>query len=319
AGTRIATAAGPVAVENLHEGADALLAAGGNARIKWIGHRVVDCTRHPNPTDVWPIRVCRGAFADNAPVRDLMLSPDHSVFIDGVLIPIRYLLNGATIRQEARATVTYWHVELDHHGVILAEGLPCESFLDTGNRGAFTNGGEAVMLHPDFALQVWEREACAKLVVAGAELQAARSFLLDRAAALGHVMTDNADLHLVVNGEILRPEIDGRVYRFALPNNAALVHLMSRHGVPAEMFDVNSDHRRLGVAVSAVHVDDVAQDVADMTGQGWHAAEAGWRWTDGAATIKVAGARGLKVEVMTAARSWQTVAAETKMQLAESA
>ncbi|MBC7637564.1 MAG: Hint domain-containing protein, partial [Acetobacteraceae bacterium] len=47
AGTRIATAAGPVAVENLHEGADALLAAGGNARIKWIGHRVVDCTRHP--------------------------------------------------------------------------------------------------------------------------------------------------------------------------------------------------------------------------------------------------------------------------------
>lgn len=318
-GTRIATTNGLVAVENLREGADAIRAAGGNARIKWIGYRVVDCARHPRPADVWPIRVCHGAFGDNVPTRDLMLSPDHSVFIDGVLIPIRYLLNGATIRQEAAASVTYWHVELDCHDVILAEGLPCESYLDTGNRGAFANGGGAVTLHPDFARQIWEVEACAKLVIGGAELEAARSFVLDRATVLGHMMTDDADLHVVADGQIVRPEVAGTRYSFALPRGAISVRLMSRHGVPAEMFDANPDHRRLGVAITVLHMDDVVQDVGSITGQGWHPEEAGWRWTDGAATINVAGARRLMVEMLAVARSWLPIAAETELRFAETA
>jgi hypothetical protein len=73
-----------------------------------------------------------------APRRDLFLSPDHAVFVDGALIPVRYLANGATIVQERRDQVSYWHVELDRHAVILAEGLACESYLDTGNRASFT-------------------------------------------------------------------------------------------------------------------------------------------------------------------------------------
>jgi hypothetical protein len=36
----------------------------------------------------------------------------------------------------------YVHVELDRHDILLAEGLPAESYLDTGNRAAFgTQGG----------------------------------------------------------------------------------------------------------------------------------------------------------------------------------
>jgi hypothetical protein len=57
--------------------------------------------------------------------------------VRGALIPVRYLVNGATIVQERVAQITYWHLELDAHDVVLAEGMPCESFLDTGNRGAF--------------------------------------------------------------------------------------------------------------------------------------------------------------------------------------
>ena len=52
-------------------------------------------------------------------------SPDHAVFIDGVLIPVRYLINGRTIVQEPADEVTYYHVELPRHDVIFAEGLPC--------------------------------------------------------------------------------------------------------------------------------------------------------------------------------------------------
>jgi hypothetical protein len=86
---------------------------------------------------VWPVRVRAGAFGARRPHRDLVLSPDHAVFVDKVLIPVRYLLNGATIVQEPVDVITYWHVELARHDVLFAEGLPCESYLDTGNRALF--------------------------------------------------------------------------------------------------------------------------------------------------------------------------------------
>lgn len=69
-----------------------------------------------------------------------------------------------TIRQVAVSEVTYYHVELPRHEVIMAEGLPVESLLDVGDRGKFANGGSLVELHPDFALRTWEASACAPLV-----------------------------------------------------------------------------------------------------------------------------------------------------------
>jgi Hint domain len=57
-----------------------------------------------------------------------------------VLIPARYLVNGATIVQEFRDWISYYHIELESHGVVVAEGLGAESYLDTGNRTGFGNG-----------------------------------------------------------------------------------------------------------------------------------------------------------------------------------
>jgi Hint domain len=106
------------------------------------------------------------------------------VFVDGVLIPIRHLVNGTTVAQEQVDEITYWHVELESHDVIMAEGLPCESYLDTGNRGAFENGGAPVQLHPDFARWRREASACAPLVVTGPNLEQVRAGLAGRAVAL---------------------------------------------------------------------------------------------------------------------------------------
>ncbi len=113
------------------------LAGGGAAALAWLGFRELDCARHPRPREVWPVRIRRNAFGPGLPKRTLWLSPDHAVLVDGHLIPIRYLVNGATIATEPRDGVRYWHVELPAHDVILAEGLPAESYLDTGNRDAF--------------------------------------------------------------------------------------------------------------------------------------------------------------------------------------
>jgi autotransporter passenger strand-loop-strand repeat protein len=136
-GTRIATGRGPVPVEKLRPGDRVHAPLDGKLRpVIWVGRRSVDCRQHPHPAQVWPIRVSTGAFAPGRPGRDLCLSPDHAVFIDGMMIPVRCLVNGMTIVQEPRHSVTYWHVELSRHAVICAEGVAAESYLDTGNRSA---------------------------------------------------------------------------------------------------------------------------------------------------------------------------------------
>jgi hypothetical protein len=120
------------------------------------------------------------------PCRELWLSPDHAVYVIDVLIPVRQLINGATIEQVPVDTVSYYHVELPGHDVLLAEGLPTESYLDTGDRANFFNGGGPIVLYPDFASRVWEAAGCARLVVTGPELAAARHWVnaLERQASL---------------------------------------------------------------------------------------------------------------------------------------
>jgi collagen type I/II/III/V/XI/XXIV/XXVII alpha len=174
ADTRIATPRGEVAVEALCVGDEVSLASGGSAPLAWIGRRQVDCRSHPRPQDVWPVRVRQGAFAPGIPHRDLFLSPDHAVFAEDVLIPIKYLLNDDTIRQVARKTVEYFHLELPDHDVVLADGLAVESYLDTGDRDSFANAGPVVTLFPAFSSLVWEAYGYAPLVVTGPPVNATR-------------------------------------------------------------------------------------------------------------------------------------------------
>ena len=178
AGTRISTERGEVAVEDLRMG-DRVQTVGSapSQPVTWIGHRSVDCTRHPKPHLVHPVRVAIGAFGPGRPSRELWLSPDHAVYIGDVLIPVKYLINGASIAQVPMDQVTYFHVELPQHAVLLAENLPAESYLDTGDRSNFANSDGPVALYPDFASRVWDAEGCAPLVVTGPELEAAQRWV----------------------------------------------------------------------------------------------------------------------------------------------
>jgi len=194
AGTRISTERGEVAVEDLRIGdrvqvvaqrplpGPAPRSAGGLGRgsvqpVIWIGHRTVDCARHPQPRKVWPVRIEAGAFGPGRPLRELWLSPDHALYIGDVLIPVKHLINGGSIAQVAIDEVTYYHVELPRHAVVLAEGLAAESYLDTGDRSNFANPNGAIALYPDFASRIWDAAGCAPLVVTGAELEAAQGWV----------------------------------------------------------------------------------------------------------------------------------------------
>ena len=70
---------------------------------------------------MWPVRVSAGAFGPGRPHSDLLLSPDHAVYVGEVLIPIKHLINGSTIVQVPMARVTYHHLELPAHDVLLAD------------------------------------------------------------------------------------------------------------------------------------------------------------------------------------------------------
>jgi hypothetical protein len=189
AGTHIATPNGDVAVEDLAAGDLVLTLSGAAVPVVWTGHRSVDCRAHSVPQAVWPVRVRAGAFADGVPHRDVWLSPDHAVFVDGVLVPVKHLIDGAGIAQVPAAQVRYHHVELRQHDVLLAEGLPAESYLDTGDRWRFHHCEDTIRLLPDHATPtrhasaVWEMLGCAPLVVSGPDLAAIRQRLHARAAA----------------------------------------------------------------------------------------------------------------------------------------
>ncbi|WP_158802125.1 MULTISPECIES: Hint domain-containing protein [unclassified Acidisoma] len=189
AGSRILTPGGEVPVEELGPGG-MVITADGNARaIRWVGRRRVYFGLQPDPTKFLPVRVPAGTFGPDVPQRDLYLSPDHAIYSEGVLIPIKHLIDGHGIVPVDTETVLYCHVELETHDVLLAEGMPAESFLDTGVRAAFANGGTLAQLHPDFAAAeeplVWEAMACAPLIVTGAEVARLRQIIAARDCAKG--------------------------------------------------------------------------------------------------------------------------------------
>jgi hypothetical protein len=148
-GTLIATPGGETEVESLRRGDLVLTAEGRAAPIVWVGRQTVS-RRFADPLRVLPVRIKAGALGKGMPRRDLLVSPDHALFLDGVLVHAGALVNGSTIRQESEVPEqwTYWHVELADHALVLAEGVPAESFVDNAERRAFDNWAEHEALCP---------------------------------------------------------------------------------------------------------------------------------------------------------------------------
>ncbi|KQQ32583.1 hypothetical protein ASF58_24255 [Methylobacterium sp. Leaf125] len=172
-----------VAVEDLRVGDQAVTASGAVRAITWIGHRHLDSRGRALPRDQQPIRVRAGAFGSGLPARDLSLSPGHPVLVGaeadyhgGHLVPIMCLVNGTSITREPADAVTYWHVELESHDILLAEGLPAESYLDWGDRPFFDEGSDHALHNPDFVVPGLSAR-CRPVAVEGAVVDAERDRL----------------------------------------------------------------------------------------------------------------------------------------------
>jgi hypothetical protein len=315
-GTMLRTPSGELPIEQLRPGMQVITLIDGQElpqAVTWIGHRRISLAAHPRPETVAPIRIERDAFADAMPHRDLLVSPDHAVFVDGKLICARQLVNGTTIRQERDGrAVHYYHVELDQHGILLAEGLPAESYLDTGNSGFFANSGVPLVLHPDLTDETdyptREADSCAPFVTDAASVQPVWQRLADRAAAIGRrvpqrVTTPDSALRVLANGRPIKPVVsDSDRVIFVLPRGTDEVRLLSRAQSPTEARPWLEDRRQLGVRVKRIVLrggDDVREvpvDHPDLT-RGWWAVERDGqiisRWTDGAAVLPLPAMSGI--------------------------
>ena len=151
-GTLIRTARGEKPVEKLKIGDMVMTASGLLRPIKWIGQRSYGGRFVLGRNDILPICIETGALAPNVPRRDLWISPHHAMFLDGLLIEAKDLVNGVSIVQAERVDkVDYVHIELETHDVIVAEGALSETFLDDHSRLMFHNAAEYFTLYPDAA------------------------------------------------------------------------------------------------------------------------------------------------------------------------
>ncbi len=284
-GTLIRTAHGEVPVENLAIGDRVQTLSGGTKPIVWIGIGRVLATRGRRSAAT-PVILRKGALADNVPYRDLHLTKGHSLFLDEVLIPVEFLVNHRSIEWDDRAQeVTLYHIELETHDVLLANGAAAESYRDDGNRWLFRNSNSG-----------WEQPAkapYAPVLTGGPVVDAVWRRLLDRAGPRpGVPLTDDPDLHLLVDGRRLDArERVGGAHIFHLPAMPSVLRIESRAAAPAEL-GLARDPRALGVAVQRLVVRKgtrfkvtEANDYSLVDGFYAFEADNGFRWTDGDAAI----------------------------------
>lgn len=213
-----------------------------------------------NPRAAWPIRIAAHAFGDSRPAHDLFVSPGHSICVDvlgEVLIPASHLINGATIGQVEVDEVTYWHVELESHDILLADNLPTESYLDVGNRAFFKDNGVIDLdAAPDAPFDP-RADTCRPFHDGGPIVEAVHHQLRGRAPALGWQLMEDplADLHLIADGERIEPDVEDLSARFIVPASAQELWLMSQTSVPKNI-GRNEDGRTLGVCLAGLSIDD---------------------------------------------------------------
>ncbi|MBS1102551.1 Hint domain-containing protein [Gluconobacter sp. Dm-62] len=311
-GTLIRTPSGDCAVEDLEIGDEVVAYQDGVEEIRaitWAGRKSITVLQNIYDDEAgYLVRILKNAISENVPFKDLLVTPEHCLFLDGKFVPARMLVNGRSIFYDRSITTyEYYHIETFPHSVIMADGMLTESYLDTGNSQTFQQDGKVVRIGCRY-VRTWEQDVAAPLSVASETVAPMFQRLLSRAEVLDlPVMTPlcptthDADLHLVsADGQIIRKlrETEGHTM-FMIPPGIETVYVMSNTFRPCdEAGSCVDDRRHLGVLVQELRFFDAGktQSIDGFLTQhgleGWAEPEASpvCRWTTGRARLDL-GAR----------------------------
>ncbi|GAB6853152.1 Hint domain-containing protein [Asaia astilbis] len=305
-GSLILTPRGNVPVEDIRRTDSVIVRIGDRSvarEVVWTGKaRVIVDTSRPVDRAGYPVRIIRDAFADGRPAQDLLVTSEHCMLLDGRFVPARMLVNGASIFYDTSITsYDHYHIETEEHSIITANDVLTESYLDTGNRRSFRQGGTVVQFGS--RALTWENDAAAPLDVSRTFVEPHFRKLEHRAATtlglssqkLPCGTTTEPDLHLLTDaGHIIRPtRIKGNKAMFMLPHSVDSIRILSRTSRPCEAIGAFIDDRRdLGVLIGQISLfDSVKSETIDhhLTSRtliGWEAAHnAHARWTTGNAEL----------------------------------
>lgn len=300
-GTLIQTPEGDKRVEMLKLG-DLVSTHLGPLPICWLGKREVDL-RGATEFDNFLVRIKADAFGAGQPKRDLWITPEHCVFLNEKLIPIRRLVNGASIAYDLkRRRFTYYHFAFEKHAVVFSEALPSESYLIGKNLrefGSYSSSGNLLDSELAFPLMAEIEEA-----------KQAWQQLAERSTSLGMPVTMAINVasppKLVQiktdRGEVLRlRDFDDHHAIFPIPAGTKYVVIESDVSRFDQIHGPYWDDRRwLGVRVGTARVSDQRRSVtidahlSDKRLGGWNNIEDGQsRWTTGKGIISLANASKL--------------------------
>ncbi|NVN01444.1 MULTISPECIES: Hint domain-containing protein [Asaia] len=310
AGTLIRTPNGEIPVEDLRAG-DIVLAKHAETEatyqeiVTWSGRRQVCAqknTAYPDRSG-FPVRVKEGAISDGIPSRDLLITPEHCLYLEERFIPVRLLINGKTIfYDETISQYTYYHIETSAHSIIWAEGAETESYLDTGNRAKFPFF--ATKDKPVHLVKNWNTDAAAPLGTDKNIVEPIYRKLEKRASALGfmcenqsyEITCDPCIRLLLPDGrKISQARAHGNKVIFRIPPGIQHVRLQSRSDRPCDLGGSFIDDRRiLGLRVGEIthFATDRTQQISieshASASRGWYQREADdSHWTNGDAFINL--------------------------------
>ncbi len=285
-GTKILTVTGEVAIEDLQPGDLVVTHRGGQRAVRWVGQqsflgRFLGAARAP-------VRIHAGALGDRAPRRDLVVSPDHSLMLDQVLVHAVLLVNGVTITQEpVDGQADYFHLDLGGHECVMADGAWAESYAEQNNRNGFHNAASHRQAFPNH-MPRWQNLCLPQIGGSDPELARLRSQIAARIPA--KALSVEADVHMLADGVRVDPlphPAGGWV--FDVPPATTDLRLISRASQPAALGLV-PDGRSLGLCITGITAQTTTAattllPASPLLQHGFHPAEGLLRWTDGAAEL----------------------------------
>ncbi|WP_336947552.1 Hint domain-containing protein [Asaia sp. HN010] len=295
AGTEILTESGLQLIENIPDGAKICTfdRLGNPQSLKTMTH-LVRASRNidahlPDDLAGYPIRVKKDAIADCVPYKDLLITAEHCILLEGRFIPARMLVNGKSISYDKSfSSYTYYHLHIDEHSIVEADGLRTESYLATTDHD----------IDSSVPKKTWA-DAAAPLDTSREFAQHWWSLVNERCGAGNRETTITTNPALVVStddGTTIYPlRSKNGVFVYNIPNGIKQLRVISKtsrmNDVVGPFFD---DRRSLGILVSDItiysptHVYSIDLNLLEQINDGWLGGdEQSGYWTNGNALLPI--------------------------------